>query len=395
MHKDLDVSISTGRFRKIREWNRRRNYYLKRVRLSIKIYIAKLIWDKRRKSVFDVKSVKTILLLRNEGTIGDVVVSTPLVKCLYESGFTVDILLTKSSSAVMKHNAYIRNIYEAGDSNNEVFLKRFAHTVDKSTIKMLNENDYDLVVDLCLFDIPVHRMMLFSDINAKFVLGFNKWSCINHYSKSISFENGKEHVTKAIVLVAHAVGINLKNRRDYDLHIPDDINFEVREYLSGWKDKIKIVINSFTGSPEGNLSKEQVARLVDMLNKKSKNIKLIILDHRRELDVSLPDSAVINPFDSLHHVMALIREVDMIISPDTSIVHISAAWNKALICVYKNVTDNNDLWGPGYENARQIIVNSRKIADVDNVPELILHEIGQRDLFGGQERTPQRQSVVR
>ncbi|HGM5560526.1 MAG: glycosyltransferase family 9 protein [Serratia marcescens] len=395
MHKDLDVSISTGRFRKIREWNRRRNYYLKRVRLSIKIYIAKLIWDKRRKSVFDVKSVKTILLLRNEGTIGDVVVSTPLVKCLYESGFTVDILLTKSSSAVMKHNAYIRNIYEAGDSNNEVFLKRFAHTVDKSTIKMLNENDYDLVVDLCLFDIPVHRMMLFSDINAKFVLGFNKWSCINHYSKSISFENGKEHVTKAIVLVAHAVGINLKNRRDYDLHIPDDINFEVREYLSSWKDKIKIVINSFTGSPEGNLSKEQVARLVDMLNKKSKNIKLIILDHRRELDVSLPDSAVINPFDSLHHVMALIREVDMIISPDTSIVHISAAWNKALICVYKNVTDNNDLWGPGYENARQIIVNSRKIADVDNVPELILHEIGQRDLFGGQERTPQRQSVVR
>ncbi|CAI2049323.1 glycosyltransferase family 9 protein [Serratia marcescens] len=389
MHKDLDVSISTGRFRKIREWNRRRNYYLKRVRLSIKIYIAKLIWDKRRKSMFDVKSVKTILLLRNEGTIGDVVVSTPLVKCLYESGFTVDILLTKSSSAVMKHNAYIRNIYEAGDSNNEVFLKRFAHTVDKSTIKMLNENDYDLVVDLCLFDIPVHRMMLFSDINARFVLGFNKWSCINHYSKSISFENGKEHVTKATALVAHAVGINLKNRRDYDLHIPDDITFEVREYLSGWKDKIKIVINAFTGSPERNLSKEQVARLVDMLNKKSKNIKLIILDHRRELDVSLPDSAVINPFDSLHHVMALIREVDMIISPDTSIVHISAAWNKALICVYKNVTDNNDLWGPGYENARQIIVNSRKIADVDNVPELILHEIGQRDLFGGQEITPQ------
>ncbi|CAH5268489.1 glycosyltransferase family 9 protein [Serratia marcescens] len=389
MHKDLDVSISTGRFRKIREWNRRRNYYLKRVRLSIKIYIAKLIWDKRRKSVFDVKSVKTILLLRNEGTIGDVVVSTPLVKCLYESGFTVDILLTKSSSAVMKHNAYIRNIYEAGDSNNEMFLKRFAHTVDKSTIKMLNENDYDLVVDLCLFDIPVHRMMLFSDINARFVLGFNKWSCINHYSKSISFENGKEHVTKATALVAHAVGINLKNRRDYDLHIPDDITFEVREYLSGWKDKIKIVINAFTGSPERNLSKEQVARLVDMLNKKSKNIKLIILDHRRELDVSLPDSAVINPFDSLHHVMALIREVDMIISPDTSIVHISAAWNKALICVYKNVTDNNDLWGPGYENARQIIVNSRKIADVDNVPELILHEIGQRDLFGGQEITPQ------
>lgn len=192
-------------------------------------------------------------------------------------------------------------------------------------------------------------------------------------------------MTKAIALVAHAVGLNLNNHRAYDLHIPDDITFEVKEYLSGWDDKIKIVINAFTGSPERNLSKEQLARLVEMLNKSSSNIRVIILDHRRELDISLPCNVIINPFNSLHHVMALIREVDVIISPDTSIVHISAAWNKTLICVYKNVTDNNDLWGPGYENAKQIIVNSRKIADVDNVPELILHEIGRRDLFGGRE----------
>ncbi|MFA4103286.1 glycosyltransferase family 9 protein [Serratia sp. IR-2025] len=385
MHKDLDVSISTGRFRKIREWNRRRNYYFKKVKLNIKIYIAKLIWDKRRKSVFDIKSVKTVLLLRNEGTVGDVVVTTPLVKCLCESGYTVDLLLTKSSSVVMEHNPYVRNIYEAEDCNNEVFLKRFTHTVAKSTVEKLRGNNYDLVVDLCLFDTPVHRMMLFSDINARFVLGLNKWSCINHYSKSISFENGKEHVTKAIALVAHAVGINLKNSRAYDLHIPDDIAFEVRGYLSGWNDKVTVIINAFTGSPERNLSKEQLSRLVEMLNKASFNIKVIILDHRKELDISLSDSVVINPFNSLHHVMALIREVDVVISPDTSIVHISAAWNKTLICVYKNVTDNNDLWGPGYENARQIIVNSRKIADVDNVPELILHEIGRKDLFGGRE----------
>ncbi|CAI0889721.1 lipopolysaccharide core biosynthesis protein [Serratia entomophila] len=382
MHKDLEISISSGRFRKIREWNRKRNYYFKKVKLNIKVYIAKLIWDKRRKNVIDIKLVKTVLLLRNEGTIGDVVVSTPLVKCLYEYGYTVDLLLTKSSGVVMKHNPYVRNIYEADDCNNEIFLKRFTHTVAKSTVKMLSRNNYDLVVDLCLFDTPVHRMMLFRDINARFVLGFNKWDCINHYSKSISFDNGKEHVTKAIALIAHAVGLNLTNRRVYDLHIPDEITFELREYLSGWKDKIKIVINAFTGSPERDLSKEQLARLIEMLNKKSSNIKIIILDHRKELTISLPNNVVINPFDSLHHVMALIREVDVIISPDTSIVHISAAWNKALVCVYKNVTDNNDLWAPDYENAKQIIVNSRKIADVGNVPELILHEIDRRGLLG-------------
>lgn len=374
MIKDLDISISSGRFKKIREWNRKRNYYFKEVKLNIKIYIAKLIWDKRRKSIFDIKSIKTVLLLRNEGTIGDIVVSTPLVKRLSESGYTVDLLVTKSSSEAVKYNPYVRHIYEAGDCNNEVFLKKFSHTVAESTIKQLNQNNYDLVIDLCLFDIPVHRMMLFRDISAKSVLGFNKWGCINHYSKSIPFENGKEHVKNAISLVAKNMDLGFYNRHSYDLHIPDAISFEVRNYLSAWEGKIKVVINAFTGSPERNLSREQLTQTIEMLNENSNNIVIIILDHKKELDVPLPYNVLINPFNSLHHVMELIKNVDLVISPDTSIVHISAAWKKPLISVYKNVTDNNDLWAPGYKEAIQIIVNKRKISDVRNVPEIILQE---------------------
>lgn len=379
--ENMELSISMGGFKKIRAWNRKRNYYFKKVKLNIKIYIAKLIWDKRRKSVFDIGSVKTVLLLRNEGTIGDVVVSTPLVKCLYESGYTVDLLLTKSSRVAMKYNPYVRHVYEAGDCNNKVFLKSFNHTVAASTIETLRENNYDLVVDLCLFDTPVHRMMLFRDIKAKFVIGFNKWSCINHYSKSISFENGDEHVTKAISLVAHNMGLDFKNRNAYDLHIPSEISSEVQEYLSAWEGKVKVVINIFTGSPERNLSQEQLSQTIGMLSEKSDNMIFIILDHRKELDIHLSDNAVINPFNSLHHVMELIRNVDLVISPDTSIVHISATWKKPLISIYKNITDNNYLWAPGYKGASQIIVNNRKISDVENVPELILNEAKKRGVI--------------
>ena len=69
-------------------------------------------------------------------------------------------------------------------------------------------------------------------------------------------------MTKAIALVAHAVGLNLNNHRAYDLHIPDDITFEVKEYLSGWDDKIKIVINAFTGSQRETYLK---SNLLDLL----------------------------------------------------------------------------------------------------------------------------------
>ncbi|MBK0003579.1 glycosyltransferase family 9 protein [Erwinia sp. S38] len=381
MSKSLEISISTGRFKKIREWNRRRNYYFKKLKLNVKIYVAKILWDKWLKNEFNINSVKTILLLRNEGTVGDVVVSTPLIKCLYESGYTVDLLVTKSSCAAVKYNPYIRTIYKADDCNTEAFLKKFNHTVDVSTIKQLNKNRYDLVIDLCLFDIPVHRMRLFKDINPNFVLGFNKWGCINHYSKSISFKNGKEHVTEAISLAAEVIGLKIIKRRSYDLHIPESVTNEVKAFLNSFGDGQIVIVNAFTGSLERDFSQCQLSEIIDLIIKEKNDVRLVILDHRQEITISLPVNAVINPFMSIHHVMALVHEADLIISPDTSIVHISAAWDKSIISVYKNVVDNNDLWAPAYENASQIIVNKRKISDVDCVPELILHEINRRGLL--------------
>ena len=59
--------------------------------------------------------------------------------------------------------------------------------------------------------------------------------------------------------------------------------------------------------------------------------------------------------------MALIALAELIISPDTSVVHMAAAWNKPLIAVYKDVLLNNRLWAPGYDNARQIIVKCGKV----------------------------------
>jgi len=66
--------------------------------------------------------------------------------------------------------------------------------------------------------------------------------------------------------------------------------------------------------------------IINRINQNSSGIRFIVLDHRRELTIPLPDNAVINPFSTLHHMMALIHEADIVISPDTAVVHISAAW---------------------------------------------------------------------
>ncbi len=58
---------------------------------------------------------------------------------------------------------------------------------------------------------------------------------------------------------------------------------------------------------------------------------------------------VINPFNTLHHAMALIARAELIISLDTSLVVHMAAWNKPLIAVYTGRSVTISCASSGYE----------------------------------------------
>lgn len=384
MNKDVRITVSKGPFKKIREWNRRKNYYLKEVKLDAKISIAKLLWDKRTKATFNPHSVKTILLVRNEGKVGDIIVSTPLIRSLHHAGYTVDLLVTEACYDVIKYSPFIRHIYQSGNCNYNHYLKALNHTVSKSTMKMLNRNKYDLIIDPCLSETPVHRMKLFRDINARFIIGLNKDPDISHYTISAPFINEKQHVTELLSLISKSMGVKAEDNVTYNLHFPDAVLDEVRAFINPWTNRKKIVINAFAGTSERNFSQKQLLTIIKLINSYDREVKVIILDHRNEIMVPLPDNVVKNPFCTLHHVMALIKESDVVITPDTSIVHISAAWKKSLIAVYKNLPNNN-MWAPGYKNASHIIVHDDKISDAHNVPERIVNEIVSRNLLGRHE----------
>jgi len=384
MNKDVRITVSKGPFKKIREWNRRKNYYLKEVKLEARKSIAKLLWDKRKKVSFEPDSVKTILLVRNEGKLGDIIVSMPLIRSLHQDGYAVDLLVTEACYDIIKYSPFIRHIYKSGNCSYNHYLKSFYHTVSKATMKKLNRNKYDLIIDPCLSETPVHRMKLFRDINARFVIGLNKQSDISHYTVSVPYKNEKQHVTELLSLISKSIGVKATGNFTYSLHFPDVVLEEVRHFLSPWENKKKILINAFAGTPERNFSQQQLLEIINTINKNSREVKIITLDHRNEIAVPLPENVVKNPFYTLHHVMALIKESDMVITPDTSIVHIAAAWKKPLIAVYKN-SPNNNMWAPGYEKASYIIVHDDKTSDVENIPERILNELIRRNLLGKRE----------
>lgn len=378
---NTSVMITTGRFRKIRELNRRRNYLIKKLRYMTRLCIAKFLWDAKNKIPPDIGTAKKVLLIRNEGAVGDVVVDTTLVKCLYNSGFVVDFLLTTSNSSVVKFNPYIRNIFEAETISSTHFLKNFSHNVSKSVINQLNSNKYDIIIDPSLFDTPVHRMLLLKQIKAKCVIGFNKWSKINHYNKVFDFDCCNNHISQTYHLIADFLKIKKESLEINDLHTPEDIKEQVKKHLAELPKGKTVIINIFAGNTDRCMSQEQLANIINLLQLHYDGINIILLDHRKEIRLPLPDGVTLNPFKTLHHMMELIANADLVISPDTAIVHISAAWNKPLIAVYKDVQLNNTLWSPGYDNASQIIISGGNIHQSKEVVPRILNEIERRGLL--------------
>ncbi len=232
MHDATMQGSPRKKFNKIRELNRRRNYFTKKVRNALRVGVAKALWDRRRRQPVDLSSAKTVLLMRNEGAVGDVVVDSALVKCLHQSGYIVDFLLTTSNSQVMRYNPRIRHIYEADPVTSADFLRKFNHNVPRDVINELANNKYDIIIDPSLFDIPVHRLRLFRQIKAKSVLGFNKWPSIKHYSHSFDFDCQRWHVTKTFELIADYLQLDTRGLDAYDLAVPGRL---CRRWRSIWR----------------------------------------------------------------------------------------------------------------------------------------------------------------
>jgi ADP-heptose:LPS heptosyltransferase len=74
---------------------------------------------------------------------------------------------------------------------------------------------------------------------------------------------------------------------------------------------------------------------------------------------------------SVLDVAALIEKLDLVISPDTSIVHIAAAFSKPVISIHENNQDSYQLFAPTSEINRTVFAKSQKGINDFSVPLLL------------------------
>ena len=353
----------------IKKINRIFQDYMRAKRLKI----GKYIWDRKEKAkiiegdnFLKNNSIKSILFLRYDGKIGDMIVNSLMfreIKKVYPD-IRIGVIARGAAIDIIKDNPNVDKIYKYYKDRKKI----------KDLALKIKEEKYDLLIDFSEM-LRVNQMMLINLCGARINIGLDRkdWELFD-----LSIESGKdfkwtEHITKRYLAYLIKLGLKKENIDiSYDIYLEDEKKYEA--FFNEIKESKKLILNPYGASKHKSFNVETLENIITYL--KDKDIAIILTyfgDKYKELEflekkykyVYIPKK-----IESILDTAILIKKSDYVISPDTSIVHIASAFNKKMITVYppkggKYGVDHL-VWAPKSEYSRVIFCKD-KIGTYDEI----------------------------
>jgi len=301
-----------------------------------RLAIGKYIWDRKKNRIdkIDMSKAKKILFLRYDGKIGDMIINTLMfreVKKAYP-GIQIDVVVRGANRQVIENNPNVDEIYEYDKGTKN--LKKLAEKIRKE--------DYDLLIDFSEM-LRVKQMMFINLCKARINMGLDKsrWSLFD-----ISVEPEKdfkwtEHITRRYAAYLKKLGINTEDL-SYDIFI----NSEEEKIGKDLKIKIGvgnklITINPYGASKHKTFSKEKIKEMVEFFSDKKDSYITFVFPPNKKSEVlemikKLKNRKIVinGNIKTVRDSAGIIKYSDFLITPDTSVVHIGAAFDKNMVAVY-------------------------------------------------------------
>ncbi|WP_270446926.1 glycosyltransferase family 9 protein [Fusobacterium varium] len=340
----------------LRKLNRVFQNYMRKKRLKL----GKYIWDKKKNkeeikkgNFIESNDIKKILFMRYDGKIGDMVITTLMFREIKKRYPNIEVgVVTKGGvKAIIENNPNVDKIYE---------YKKNRKSVKELSLEIAEEK-YDLLIDFSEM-LRINQMMLINLCKARFNMGLNKenWKMFDiSYTKPV----GHIHITEIYINVLEKLGI--KNIDiNYELFFTEQQKSKVDELLKELNHKKIIVFNPFAASKHRDINLENILKIGKIIIEDKNNILIFIGEEKRKKELEkilkeLGDNAIFPDLKSIMETSYLISKSDLVITPDTSIVHIAATFKRKLIAIYRldNRVENEVnryLWGPNYKEAVQL-----------------------------------------
>lgn len=349
----------------LRKANRTKNYIFKRLKLKLKLKLLSMITVQGRifRSRNEIEENHLVIPFIGKG-IGDAVVIGGAIDTLVKNNYRVSIIADKRTHFLFKEWSNLESLYFY-DANNK-----------KQLIKTLRELPPFVFVDSHeITHSNVETFNLIRLIKPHKTIGFtNKYSI---YDEVINISRPLGHISTRYLDLLERLGI-VVNDYDYSVIIPDEDEKKAKDFIKRTTDKKIVAFIPYGSVSERFFSTAQIEAITNHMTKHDDLFHMIILGEQHKIK-SIPDSGNVtkNTTPSFFSAAQIIKESALVISPDTSFVHVSRAFKKKLICIYPfkilvTPADNADVWGPNYKSAIQVRLKERRVMDTDVRPILTL-----------------------
>lgn len=295
-------------------------------------------------------SVRRVLLLRYDA-IGDMIVTLPMVDVLRAMipGVEVDIVTSPTNDPVVASDPRITRTF--------IFSRKISDLWELA--KRLRPRSYDVVIGLVMHKTTESGLVAAAAVGRKGITVSFEHAGRGHvystwFNVQAPLERGRYTMAEMeIRLLNHVFGWNVQ-ATDYPirLNLPAEAQQYAREQTS-WMTGRRIALNLSAKDERRMLSFEKNSDLVNGLLQQipSSTIVIVCAPNRAEMaerlariDPSRIRAAATSP--TVVGSLAVMDDVDLLVTPDTSIAHGAAGFGTPVVGMYTHITDYLQEWMP-------------------------------------------------
>ncbi|CAN5374671.1 glycosyltransferase family 9 protein [soil metagenome] len=290
-------------------------------------------------------TLKKILIIRFS-SIGDIVLTTPVIRCIKEQKSDVEIhYLTKNSfKSILENNPHLTKI----------------HTIDKDVKEVIGElqkENFDFVVDLHHNIRSLQTKKALGRPSSTFKkLNFQKWLLVNFKIDKMP----KVHVVDRYMDAISSLGIKNDNKGlDYFISSKDEVR------LSSFPASHQSNYIGFVIGAKHFTKQLPIEKIISICKKLNQPIVLLGGKEDEQRGTEIEKAVGANIYNAcgkynLNQSASIIKQATKIITHDTGLMHIAAAFKKEIISVWGNTV-------PAFGFTPYLPAPNSKIVEVKNL----------------------------
>ncbi|MCX6149051.1 MAG: glycosyltransferase family 9 protein [Ignavibacteriales bacterium] len=315
---------------------------MKKIEILLKNFLLRVLLlfkTRNKKDSYSFNSNSKILFIRLN-RIGDALVVTPLLKVVKDHlKCKIYLLADNKNHFVFTNNPSIDKviIFEKG-------LQGFLET-----IRMIKAEQFDAIVDLH-DDVSTTVSFLLAFSSCKNIFGLQKENEAVYTKTTDRLEPTKTHIIDRTLELTKLFNINY-NRANVNVHYfpKAESQGKVKNILKrkGLTNKFLVGINISAGSDARFWGVERFQNLIKFLS--GYDLHYVILSTTRDIKLALKilnekQKNLYTP--SFDGFAAMISELDLLFTPDTSAIHIASAFSVPVFGLYVNYKTDDMIWSP-------------------------------------------------